>query len=141
MTRYRPAIGSTERARRLRRRLTKAETAMLRILRLAFAEAHFRKQVPIGCHVADFASHSAKLIIGVDGGQHGGTRDEERTKMLNSAGYRVIRFRNNDVLGNPDGVARIIEAALLSSATPTPPSPLKGEGARRRLPHGAAELC
>ena len=128
MTRYRPAVGSTARARSLRRRLTKAEAAMLRLLRSAFPDWHFRKQVPIGRHVADFASHRAKLVIEVDGGQHGGKRDEERTTVLRAAGYRVIRFWNNDVLGNPDGVAMSIETALVSSATPTPTLPPQGGG-------------
>ena len=128
MTRYRPAVDSTARARFLRRRLTKAEMAMWRLLRAAFPTAHFRKQVPIGRHVADFTSHKAKLVIEVDGGQHGGKRDDRRTSVLNEAGYRVIRFWNNEVLGNPAGVARLVEAALVSNSTPTPTLPPHGGG-------------
>ena len=134
VTRYRPAIGSTERARSLRKRMTKAEIVMLRLLRSAFSDWHFRKQVPIGRHTADFASHRAKLIIEVDGGQHSELRDAARTKVLEAAGYRVIRFWNNDVLGNPDGVATLIEAALVSSATPTPTLPPQGGGSFTESP-------
>lgn len=141
MTRYRPAVGSTERARSLRRRLTKAEMAMLRLLRSAFPDWHFRKQVPIGRHVADFASHRGKLVIEVDGGQHGEARDANRTRVLQAAGYRVIRFWNNDVLENPDGVAILVDAALVSNSTPTPTLPPRGGGAARSPSHGAIELC
>jgi very-short-patch-repair endonuclease len=97
-------------------------------LRLGFSNSHFRKQVPIGRLAADFASHRAKLIIEVDGGQHGGTRDAARPRVLEAAGYRVIRFWNNEVIGNADGVARMIEAALVSEATPTPTLPPQGGG-------------
>ena len=128
MTRYRPPIGSTERARRLRRRRTKAEDAMLRLLRQCFPDAHFRYQVPMRDFIADFASHRTKLIIEVDGGQHGGIRDQERTQIIEREGYRVIRFWNNDVLANPDGVARIVEAALCIDSTPTLTLPHQGGG-------------
>jgi very-short-patch-repair endonuclease len=128
MTRYRPAVGSSARARRLRRLPTDAEVAMWRLLRLGFAGARFRKQVPIGLHVADFASHRHKLVIEVDGSQHGEMKDRARTKMIEAAGFRVIRFWNNDVLRNADGVARVIEAALVSTATPTPTLPPQGGG-------------
>ncbi|HEX8366010.1 MAG TPA: endonuclease domain-containing protein [Allosphingosinicella sp.] len=87
---------------------------MWRLLRQAFPDAHFRYQVPMRDFIADFASHGAKLIIEVDGGQHGGDSDRQRTRVIEGEGYRVLRFWNNDVLGNPDGVARIIDAALVS---------------------------
>ena len=128
MTRYRPPIGSTQRARALRRRRTKAENAMWRLLRQAFPHAHFRYQVPMRDFVADFASHGAKLVIEVDGGHHGGAADHDRTRTIEGEGYRVLRFWNNDVLGNPDGVARIVEAALVSSTIPTPTLPPRGGG-------------
>ena len=127
MTRYRPPIGSTYRARSLRRRRTKAEETIWRLLRQSFPDAHFRFQVPIRDFVADFASHGAKLIIEVDGGQHGGTPDRQRTRIIESEGYRVLRFWNNEVLGNPEGVARMVDAALVSESTPHPnPPPSRG---------------
>jgi very-short-patch-repair endonuclease len=126
--RYRPAIGSTKRARGLRRRPTQAELAMWRLLRLGFPDERFRKQVPIGVHVADFASHKHKLVIEADGGQHGDEKDQERTRTIEAAGFRVIRFWNNDILQNVDGVAQMIAAALASTSTPTPTLPPQGGG-------------
>jgi very-short-patch-repair endonuclease len=101
---------------------------MWRLLRQAFPDAHFRFQVPIRDYVADFASHGAKLIIEVDGGQHGDTADRDRTRIIETEGYRVLRFWNNEVLGNPDGVARLIDSALGSESTPTLTLPHQGGG-------------
>ena len=128
MTRYRPPIGSTKRARMLRRQPTKAESLMWRLLRAAFPDAHFRRQVPVRDFFVDFASHRHKLVIEVDGGQHGGRRDRERMQVIEAEGYRVMRFWNNDVLANPDGVARRVEAALVSESTPTLSLPHLGGG-------------
>lgn len=127
MVRYRPAEGATRRARRLRGNLTDAEKRMWRLLRENFPEAHFRHQVPIRNFTADFASHRLKLVIEVDGGQHGEAKDMMRTRLIEAEGYRVIRFWNHEVLGNEDGVAVVI-AAHCTGATPTQPSPIKGEG-------------
>ena len=94
------------------------ERILWRALREAVPEHHWRKQVPLGPYFADFASHSAKLIIEVDGGQHAtsAARDEMRTRFLQAEGYRVIRFWNNDVIDNLDGVIDRIIAALQESA-------------------------
>jgi very-short-patch-repair endonuclease len=95
--------------------------------RLKMAGTHFRRQVRIGRYIADFANHKLKLIVEVDGGQHGmrTAADEERTRVLERHGYRVLRFWNNDVLGNVDGVLEEIRRAI--TATPTPiPSPQGG---------------
>jgi very-short-patch-repair endonuclease len=68
----------------------------------------FRRQQPIGNYIVDFVSFEQKLIIEVDGGQHNEApnieKDEKRTKYLESKGYRVIRFWDNDVLENIEGV-------------------------------------
>ena len=87
---------------------------MWRALRETLPGNHWRKQVPFGLYVADFCSHHAQLIIEVDGGQHAGASqaDARRTIFLESEGYRVIRFWNNDVIGNVDGVLTAIAAAL-----------------------------
>ncbi len=100
---------------------------MWRLLRTCFPDAHFRRQVPLRDFVADFASHQLKLVIEVDGGQHGGPDEDERTALIEAEGYRVVRFWNHDVLGNDDGVATML-ASYCGDATPTQPSPIKGEG-------------
>ena len=120
-----PPINVT-RARAMRRDPTDAERAMWLILRRDFAPWRFRRQVPIGPAIADFASHRARLVIEVDGGQHDPQADAARDAAIRAEGYRVVRFWNNDVLGNGDGVASAIARAL-AAAVPggAPPSNLR----------------
>jgi len=69
--------------------------------------------MPVGPYFADFACFAEKLIVELDGGQHAeaATYDDARTRFLEAQGYRVLRFWNNDALGNPDGVlARVAES-------------------------------
>jgi very-short-patch-repair endonuclease len=118
-----------ERARRLRRDMTDAERKLWHALKAhRFGGVGFRRQVPLGPYVVDFASHSARLIVEVDGGQHAEARaaafDRTRTEWLIQRGYRVLRFWNNDVLSNLEGVLTEIGGAL----PPSPPSPARGEG-------------
>jgi very-short-patch-repair endonuclease len=82
--------------------------------RLATPGTHFRRQVRIERYIADFACHAHRLIVEVDGGQHGArsAADEARTRVLEASGYRVLRFWNNDVLNNIDGVLEIIQRAV-----------------------------
>lgn len=79
------------------------------------AGAKFVRQYPIGPHVADFCCRETRLVIEVDGGQHGAAADAARTRAIEAAGYVVLRFWNNDVLANMDGVlaeiARILDIA------------------------------
>ena len=91
---------------------------MWRALREAFPLAKFRRQQALGPYFADFASHAARLVIEVDGGQHGDAvaYDEARSRLLTGEGYRVIRFWNDDVMTNIEGVLAQIDAAL----TPSP---------------------
>ena len=108
---------------------------MWRILREAFPEARFRRQVPLRRYIVDFASHRARLAIECDGGQHNEDVDAERTRLIEAEGYQVLRFWNSDILGNPGGVHSVIASALLDRH-PHPTSPIKGEGevrARRRV--------
>ena len=105
VVRHRPAIGSTEIARRLRTNPTDAERQMRTILREHFSQMRFRRQVPIRGFFADFCSHRARLVIEVDGGQHSEEADRDRTVAMEAEGYRVVRFWNHDVLANADGVA------------------------------------
>jgi len=124
---HRSPIGVTPRARALRSRPTDAEAALWRLLRENFPEARFRRQVPIRAFIVDFASHRAKLVVEADGGQHGGPADEARTGLIEAEGYRVLRFWNHDILGNPDGVATAIAEAL-HDRHPSPTPPHQGEG-------------
>jgi very-short-patch-repair endonuclease len=107
--------------------MTDAELAMWRMLRESFPDQHFRRQVPIRHFIADFASHPAKLVIEVDGGQHDENRDAARTLVIEGEDYRVLRFWNNDVLGNPDGVWTVIDGAL-HGRHPHPTLPHRGGG-------------
>jgi very-short-patch-repair endonuclease len=80
---------------------------------------HFRRQVPVGPYVADFACMAARLLIEIDGSQHGidttKAKDNKRTQWLEAEGYRVIRFWNNDLVKNLGGVLETIYAALHGS--------------------------
>ena len=94
-------------ARRLRRDSTDAERTLWLQLRDRRLEGwKFRRQVSIDPYIVDFLCLDAKLVIEVDGGQHDENRakDEVRTRFLEGFGLRVIRFWNNEVLGNLEGV-------------------------------------
>ena len=123
---HHPPAGAVHRARRLRKDMTDAERRLWRILREGFPDWHFRKQVPLRHFIADFASHRAKLVIEVDGGQHNETADAARTVVIQGEGYRVIRFWNNEVLGSPDGVWTVINDALRDRHPAPHPSPSRG---------------
>jgi len=98
--------------------------------RLPLSATHFRRQVRIGRFIVDFASYQLKIVIEIDGGQHAERfeRDAKRTEFLKAQGYCVLRFWNNDVLANIDGVLEVIQSTILATPTPTPPH--KGEGRR-----------
>ena len=121
------------RAQSLRHRPTDAERKLWYVLRsLKPLGLHFRRQAPVGVYIADFAWHAGKLIVEIDGSQHAEmqkTYDERRTIWLESQGYRVLRFWNNDVLKTPRSVGEAILAAARERAAidPTPyPSPQGG---------------
>ncbi|MDX1377938.1 MAG: endonuclease domain-containing protein [Anaerolineales bacterium] len=106
---------SYERARALREELTPAERKLWSVLRgKKLNGVSFRRQHAIGNYIVDFVSIKKKLIIELDGSQHleQTEYDEERTRYLESQGYRVVRFWNNQVEKEPDGVVRAIELAL-----------------------------
>ena len=131
-----PSLNARRAAKRLRRQLTEAEAKLWFELRRAdLPGTRFRRQVPIGRYVADFACHRSHIVIEVDGATHSYDqailRDRERTDFLESAGYRVIRFTNEDVLHDSLDVITTIVAVLREQQTQTPPSPLEGEVARR----------
>jgi very-short-patch-repair endonuclease len=83
-------------------------------------KAHFRRQATIGPYFADFACHSNRVVVELDGGHHGygsqASRDRARDDFLRSNGYRVLRFWNHDVLTNVDGVLTVIAEAIDGNA-------------------------
>jgi len=100
----------THLARTLRNNPTEAEQRLWLHLRATrFEGAKFTRQHPIGNFIADFACRSLHLAVELDGGQHSGSpTDANRTRIIEAHGYRVIRFWNNEVLGNIDGVLTMI---------------------------------
>ncbi len=126
----------TKTARNLRSRMTNAETKLWFALRdRRFQSFKFRRQVPIGPYVADFLSYASRLIVEVDGGQHAESeRDAGRDRWLAENDFRIVRFWNNEVLSNLEGVLTALAAELAVTPHPasrlrlTPPSPARGEG-------------
>ena len=104
----------TQRARRLRRDATDAERLLWRGLKEMNLPVRIRRQHPVGRYIVDFAVPSRKLAIEVDGGQHAldADKDARRTRALRKKGYRVLRFWNNEIVDNLDGVLTAIRAAL-----------------------------
>jgi very-short-patch-repair endonuclease len=124
--------------RRLARAMRAAPTEAERKLwwhlrhRIPTPGTHFRRQVRIDRYIADFVCHAARLVIEVDGSQHAGSGvDEERTKALEANGYRVLRYWNNDVLANIDGVLEDILSAITTTPTPNPSPQGGGEHTER----------
>ena len=106
--------GSTQ-ARALRGALTDAEQRLWYYLRnRRFGGYKFRRQVPMGPYIADFVCMSSRLVVEIDGGQHAdrAAADARRTRYLEDHGYRVVRFWNNEVTENLDGVLQTLMAEL-----------------------------
>jgi very-short-patch-repair endonuclease len=107
-------FAKTIRARRLRESSTKAELRLWQRLRSRALLGHkFVRQEPIGPYIADFVCREQRLIIELDGGQHADSkRDQARDKWLADRGYRTLRFWNNEVIENIEGVWDTIANAL-----------------------------
>ena len=90
--------------------MTEAEARLWRIIRnRQIGGIKFSRQVPIGPYIADFAAWMPRLVIELDGDTHTDqARDARRTVQIEQQGYRVIRFSNQDVTTNPEGVASVI---------------------------------
>ena len=103
-------------AQKLRADPTEAEKRLWSHLRGRQLGVQFTRQFGIGDNVADFACRRLRLVIEVDGGQHADNlADVERRREIELFGYTVIRFWNNDVLGNTEGVLiRIAEAIAIA---------------------------
>jgi very-short-patch-repair endonuclease len=118
-------------ARKLRRSQTDAERALwFRLRDRRLQGLKFRRQVPIDGYVVDFCCEALHLIVELDGGQHveRSVEDAERTTALEAQGYLVLRFWNNDVLRNLDGVVE----SIIETLNPRPPHP-------NPLPNGERE--
>jgi len=114
-------------AKPLRRELTDAERKLWRHLRGAQLGVRFRRQHPYLNYVLDFVCFETKVVIEIDGSQHlESLRDAERDRTLAAAGFRVLRFWNNQVFEEFDAVKEQIFAAW--TPTPPPAPPLEGEG-------------
>lgn len=138
MTQITPATRAN--ARRLRAEMTPQERRLWKGLREInqMLGTHFRRQAPIGRFIADFAEYGRRLVVEVDGGHHGGARDGVRDAWLAGQGFVVLRFWNNEVDENFEGVMQVvldaIEAAVAVAgavAPPPRPSPTRGEGGVR----------
>lgn len=115
-------------ARQLRRDQTQAEYVLWSSIRNRQLDGiKFRRQQPVGSYIVDFISFEAKLILEVDGGEHNKKENKRkdliRTRFLEEKGYNVLRFWNNEVLNNLEGVL-----SLVLENTSSLPSP----GRRRR---------
>jgi very-short-patch-repair endonuclease len=116
--------------------MTPAETLLWRHVKANRLEGvGIRRQVPIGNYIVDFVCFSAKLIIELDGESHNfeeiQAKDQRRDAFLKSEGFRVLRFTNEQVMSNLEGVVEAIRQAILFGASGSPPSPTlphKGEG-------------
>jgi very-short-patch-repair endonuclease len=119
---------SVERARQLRKAMTPHEVRLwVRLRDLKPLGFRFRRQVPLGPYVVDFACYQSRLVIEIDGGQHGrqdhSRRDAERDTNLTGGGFKVLRFWNDEIWSNADGVVATIlreSNGRFSGQDPTP---------------------
>ncbi len=104
----------TNRARELRNAATPAERALWRYLSRSQLGVKFSRQMPAGPYFADFLCRDRNLIVELDGFSHDiqPERDARRDAWLRQAGYRILRFRNDDVRDNVEGVLTAIKLAL-----------------------------
>jgi very-short-patch-repair endonuclease len=131
----------TKLARQLRARMTDAERKLWFALKdRRFAAFKFRRQVPVGPYIADFLCFESRLIVEVDGGQHADSaHDVERDNWLAQNEFHLLRFWNNDVLQNLEGVLTVLAEQLERTPHPssrlreTPPSPARGEGKKAEI--------
>jgi very-short-patch-repair endonuclease len=123
-------------ARKLRKAMTRQEVKLwVKLRELRALGHHFRRQSPLANYVVDFECRRSRIVIEIDGHQHGfdehRRRDTERDRVLQQLGYRVLRFGNYEVDREFDGVLEAIRLALEARPHPAaarPPSPRSGEG-------------
>lgn len=130
MTTIKPPLptATLRNARKLRGDMTDAERKLWQYFRAArFDGVKFRRQHPVPPYIADFCCVSARLIIELDGAQHCEKVDAARTRYLESQGWYILRFWDNDVLVETEAVLDAIWNAI-SNRTLSPTPLLTGEG-------------
>ena len=123
----------TRRAKTMRREMTEAETLLwLELRAVRFAGVKFRRQKVVGDYIVDFAANNPKLIVKLDGDTHGTSQsyDARRTRFLETKGYRVVRFANNDVMENMEGVLLRLDEVIAAQEGRPPLPTLSPEGER-----------
>jgi very-short-patch-repair endonuclease len=128
--------GQRGRAKQLRQRMTRAETLLWRYLKAHHVDGlAFRRQTPMHQYIPDFVCHSARIVVEIDGSSHDFVSrqrgDRRRDKWFESQGYAVLRFTDQQVLRNLEGVIELVREAAASRLRPLPPSlslPHKGGG-------------
>lgn len=115
---------SLHQAKNLRKNMTDAEKFFwYKVRDRRLAGYKFKRQVPIGHYIVDFACLDYTLVVEIDGGQHNdNSADTLRDKFLQDKGFRVVRYWNNEILNNIDGVleALVRELSLRPSPLPSP---------------------
>ena len=121
----------TDRARRRRRSMTEAERRLWRRLRArGMGSVKFRRQHPVGPYIVDFCCAERMVVVEIDGGHHATQAEEDRTRaaFLAGEGFRVLRFWNNEVMGNIEGVLHRIAEAVGGGPPHPHPLPQRGRG-------------
>jgi very-short-patch-repair endonuclease len=128
--------------------MTRAETLLWRYLKAGHLNGlQFRRQTPMGQYIVDFVCHAARIVIELDGESHDFAerirQDRVRDAWLTSRGYKVLRFMNDDVMSNLEGVLLAISEAASARVRGTPPSltlPRKGTQRGRERTEFASRL-
>ena len=130
---------SLKQAKKLRSEMTDAERRLWYRLRVhRFGGVKFKRQVPIGRYVVDFACMSRKVVLEIDGGQHADNEaDRVRDQQLAEQGFKVLRFWNNDVLKQTNSVLEVIMDILHNEHDPSPGARSLSSGRASRGPVGA----
>lgn len=131
--RFAMSINLTQIAKGLRKSATEAEQRLWNYLKAKQLEGlKFRRQEQIGRFIVDFVCYETGIVVEVDGGQHSNEKlkDKERTDWLNSQGFIVLRFWNNEVLTNIEGVLEAIRMQCVRqhNRPPLPNHSHKGRG-------------
>jgi len=141
MPKYRVNKFKRSQAQTLRRALTDAELKLWQLLRSRqLGNIKFRRQVPIGLWVVDFVAFEQMLVVEADGSQHAeNASDKTRDADLQNRGFRVLRFWNNDILRNTNGVLQRIIEAIEQSPSPRGLRPRPSPSRSRMFPTSTAQ--